>query len=181
MSRINTVTPESATGKTKELFDGIQAKFGRIPNVFTLMGNSPAVLEGYLKFSESLNSGILDPKLRELIAISVAETNVCEYCLSAHVAIGKSIGLSDAEVELGREQRSADPKFNAALRFVRIMVTSRAEMSESDLNDLKAAGYSDAEVAEILAAVGLNIFTNYFNHVTKPELDFPKIKTAFPV
>src|SRR5277367_5815531 len=133
MSRINAVTPENASGKTKELFDGIKGKLGRVPNVFTLMGNSPAVLEGYLKFSEALNGGVLDPKLRELIAISVAETNVCEYCLSAHVAIGKSIGLSNEEVELGREQRSNDPKFNSALRFVRIMVTSRAEMSDTDL------------------------------------------------
>jgi len=181
MNRINAVTPENATGKTKELYDGIKAKLGRVPNVFTLMGNSPAVLEAYLKFSEALSTGVLDPKLRELIAISVAETNVCEYCLSAHVAIGKSVGLSDEEVELGREQRSNDPKFNAALRFVRIMVTSRAEMNDSDLTDLKAAGFNDAEIAEILAVVGLNIFTNYFNHVTQPELDFPKVKTAFPV
>jgi uncharacterized peroxidase-related enzyme len=181
MNRINAITPENASGKTKELFDGIKGKLGRVPNVFQLMGNSPAVLEGYLKFSESLNGGVLDPKLRELIAISVAETNVCEYCLSAHVAIGKSVGLNEQEIELGREQRSENPKFNAALRFVRIMVTSRAEMSDSDLGDLKAAGFNDAEIAEILAAVGINIFTNYFNHITQPEVDFPKVKTAFPV
>ncbi|MBX9686800.1 MAG: carboxymuconolactone decarboxylase family protein [Candidatus Obscuribacterales bacterium] len=181
MSRLNVVTPESASGKTKELFDGIKAKLGRVPNIFTLMGNSPAALEAYLKFSEALAGGVLDAKLRELIAICVAETNVCEYCLSAHFAIGKSVGLNDEELALAREQRSNDPKFNAALRFVRIMVTSRAEMSDTDLVDLKAAGFSDAEVAEIIANVGLNLYTNYFNHIAKPEVDFPKVKTAFPV
>lgn len=181
MSRINAVTPENATGKTKELFEGIKGKLGRVPNVFQLMGNSPAALEAYLKFSEALAGGVLDAKLRELIAISVAETNVCEYCLSAHMAIGKSIGMTDEELSLAREQRSNNAKFNACLRFVRIMVTSRAEMNDSDLTDLKEAGFNDAEIAEIIANVSLNLYTNYFNHITKPEVDFPKVKTAFPV
>lgn len=181
MSRLNAVTLETATGKTKELFEGINKKLGRVPNVFQLMGNSPAALEAYLKMSEALAGGMLDAKLRELIAISVAETNVCEYCLSAHTAIGKSVGLTDEELSLAREQRSNDAKYNACLRFVRIMVTSRAEMNDSDLNDLKAAGFSDGEVAEIIANVGLNLYTNYFNHIAKPEVDFPKVKTAFPV
>ncbi len=181
MNRLNLVTPESATGKTKELFDGIKGKLGRVPNVFQLMGNSPAALEAYLKMSEALAGGMLDPKFRELLAITVAETNVCEYCLSAHTAIGKSVGLTDEELQLGREQRSNNPKFNAGLRFVRIMVTSRAEMNDSDLADLKAAGFSDGEIAEIIANVGLNLYTNYFNHIAQPEVDFPKVKTAFPV
>lgn len=181
MNRINPVTPEKATGKTKELFDGIKTKLGRVPNVFQLMGNSPAALEGYLNFSGALANGVLDPKLRELIAITVAETNVCEYCLSAHMAIGKSIGMTDAELSMAREQRSENPKFNAGLRFVRIMVTSRAEMNDTDLNDLKEAGFNDAEIAEVIANVALNLYTNYFNHITQPEVDFPKVKTAFPV
>lgn len=181
MNRLNPVKPENATGKTKELFDGINKKLGRVPNVFQLMGNSPAALEAYLNFSGALAGGVLDAKLREMIAISVAETNTCEYCLSAHVAIGKSIGMSEQELEFAREQRAEDPKFNAALRFVRIMVTSRAEMNDSDLADLKAAGYNDAEIAEIIANVALNLYTNYFNHIAQPEVDFPKVKTAFPV
>lgn len=181
MNRLSPVTPDKATGKTKELFDGINKKLGRVPNVFQLMGNSPAALEAYLKFSEALAGGVLDAKLREIIAIAVAETNTCEYCLSAHYAIGKSVGLTDAELELAREQRSENPKYHAALRFVRIMVTSRAEMADTDLTDLKAAGYNDAEVAEIVANVALNLYTNYFNHIAQPEVDFPKVKTAFPV
>lgn len=181
MSRLQSISPDTATGKTKEMFDGIKTKLGRVPNVFTHMANSPAVLEAYLGFSGALSGGMLDAKLRELIAIMVAETHVCEYCLSAHVAIGKMVGLSDEELKLARQQRSDNPKYNAALRFGRIMVTSRAEMSESDLTELKAAGFSDGEVAEIIANVCLNIFTNYFNHVVQPEVDFPKVATAFPV
>jgi len=181
MSRLNAVSVESSTGKAKELLEGINKKFGRVPNVFTLLGNSPAALEGYLKFSEALSGGVLDPKLRELIAIAVAEINTCEYCLSAHTAIGKSVGLTEQELAWAREQRSENAKFNSCLRFVRIMVTSRAEMNDSDLDDLKSAGFNDGEIAEIIANVAINLFTNYFNHIAKPEVDFPKVKTAFPV
>ncbi|MBY0357861.1 MAG: carboxymuconolactone decarboxylase family protein [Candidatus Obscuribacterales bacterium] len=181
MPRLQAVNPETATGKTKELFTGINGKLGRVPNVFLHMANSPAVLEAYLGFSGALAGGMLDAKLRELIAIMVAETHVCEYCLSAHVTLGKMAGLNDQELNLARQQRSENPKYNAALRFARIMVTKRAEMVDSDLDELKAAGFNDGEVAEIIANVALNIFTNYFNHVVQPEVDFPKVPTAFPV
>lgn len=181
MSRLNSVTPESADKKAGELLANIKGKFGRVPNVFSLMGNSGAALDAYLKFSEALSTGILDAKLRELIAVSVAESNECEYCLCAHTAIGKSVGLSEQELALVREHRSEDPKVDACLRFVRSMVVNRARMTESEVAELKSAGFNDAEIAEIIANVGLNLYTNYFNHVAEPEIDFPRVKTAAEV
>lgn len=181
MSRIAAVTPETATGKTKEMFDAINKKLGKVPNVFQHMANSPAVLEGYMSFSRALDGGVLPPKLRELIAITVAQINVCQYCLSAHMAIAKSIGMTEQELRLARDQRSDNDKWNAALKFVRQMVTTDAEMKEADVSEVKAAGFSDGEVAEIIAVVSLNQFTNYFNLIVQPEIDFPKIETAFPV
>lgn len=181
MSRIAAVTPETATGKTKEMFDAINKKLGKVPNVFQHMANSPAVLEGYMSFSRALDGGVLPPKLRELIAITVAQINVCQYCLSAHMAIAKSIGMTEQELRLARDQRSDNDKWNAALKFVRQMVTTDAEMKEADVSEVKSAGFSDGEVAEIIAVVSLNQFTNYFNLIVQPEIDFPKIETAFPV
>lgn len=180
MSRIQAIAPEQATGKAKELYEGIEKKLGKVPNVFRHMANSPAVLEAYLGFSGALSTGVLEPKVREMIAITIAEINSCEYCLSAHVAIGKSVGMKDDEISLAREQRAQDPKVNAILKFVRHVVLSRAEVTDSEVEALKAAGCNDAEIAEIIANVGLNLFTNYFNHVVKPEVDFPKVPAAFP-
>jgi len=181
MSRIAAVNPENATGKTKEIFDAINKKLGKVPNIFQHMANSPAVLEGYMSFSRALDGGSLPPKLRELIAITVAEINVCQYCLSAHMAIAKSIGMTEQELKLARDQRSDNDKWNAVLKFVRQMVTTDAEMKDDDIAEVKAAGFSDGEIAEIVAVVALNQFTNYFNLTVQPEIDFPKIETAFPV
>lgn len=179
-TRIQPVDTESATGATKEVLDAVKAKLGRVPNIFQLMGNSPAAVKGYLSFNEALSHGVLSPKLREQIAITVAEVNRCEYCLSAHYAIGKSIGMTGAELEDARLERSSDPKSDAALTFVRSMLNRKGDITEASIDTLKSVGMTDAEITEIIANVALNVFTNYFNLFAKTEVDFPRIPTAFP-
>ncbi len=178
--RIKAVDVAAATGETKDALDAVTAKMGRVPNVFQLMANSPAAVKGYLAFNEALSHGVLSPKLREQIAITVAEVNRCEYCLSAHYAIGKSIGMTDAELEAAREERAFDPKSDAALTFVRSMLNRQGDITEASIDTLKSVDMTDAEIAEIIANVSLNVFTNYFNIYAKTELDFPRIPTAFP-
>jgi len=181
MPRIKAVDPATATGEAKKTLDAVQQKMGRVPNIFQLMANSPAAVQGYLNFSEALSKGLLDPQVRERIAIVCAETNHCQYCLSAHVAIGKAVGLSDDELTRAREIRSADPKTTAALTFVRNLILRRADLPNDDLELLREAGFTDGEICEIVANVALNIFTNYFNHIAQTEVDFPKVELAFPV
>jgi alkylhydroperoxidase family enzyme len=106
---------------------------------------------------------------------------MCEYCLSAHVAIAKSIGMPDAEIEKARTERSSDPKSDAILTFVRAVVVRRADITDAYMEQLREAGVTDAEIAEIVANISLNVFTNYFNVIAKTENDFPKVKLAFPV
>lgn len=180
-SRLKPVDINAASGSTKEVLDAVKAKMGRVPNIFQLMANSPAAVKGYLNFSEALSGGVLSAKLREQIAITCAEVHVCEYCLSAHHAIGKSIGMTDAELQEARVERASDPKSDAALSLTRLLLTRRGDIPDSSLEPIRAAGLSDAEIAEIVANVGLNVFTNYFNLLAKTELDFPQVKTAFPV
>lgn len=175
MARLIAVDPAKATGKAKELLDVVKAKIGMTPNMMRTMANSPAVLEGYLGFSAALAGGSLNPKLREQIALAVAESNSCEYCLSAHTAIGKMVGLGEIEITESRKAASNDPRVNAALKFARIVVARRGEVTDDDLGYIRQAGYSDGEIAEIIANVVLNIFTNYFNHIAQTEVDFPKV------
>ncbi len=182
MARLQTITQETATGRAKDVLDSVQKKMGRVPNIFSLMANSPAAVQGYLNFSGALADGLLDAKIRESIAIVCAQTNECEYCLSAHTAIGKSIGMTDEELKLAQQVTSKDPKADAAIKFARWLILRKAEdVSDEDIANLKAAGLNDGEIAEIVANVALNIFTNYFNHVAQTEVDFPKVKLAFPV
>ncbi len=175
MARLTAIDPAKATAKGKELLDKVKMKLGVAPNLMRTMVNSPAVLEAYLNFSGALAGGFLSAGLRERIALAVAETNSCEYCLSAHTAIGKMVGLGDDEIIDSRESHSTDPRIDTALKFARTIVTSRGEVTDNDLNLVRDAGYTEGEIAEIIANVVLNIFTNYINHAAQTEIDFPKV------
>lgn len=174
MPRIQPLQPETATGPAKELLDAARKKMGRVPNILKTMAHSPAALRAYMDFSATLAGGLLPAKTREAIALAVGEANGCEYCVAAHSALGKMAGLDPEEITRSRRGESADSKTNAALRLARRIIDTKGFVSDDDLAAVRQAGWSDAEIAEIVAAVSLNIYTNYFNHVAETESDFPK-------
>lgn len=176
MPRIEAIDPKEATGKARELLDGVKAKIGSVPNLMRTFANSPAALEGYLNFSGALGSGSLSARLREQIALAVADANNCEYCLSAHTAIGKMVGLNENELIASRRASSTDARTDAALKFAHQIVVKRGEVLDSEVQAVREAGYNDGEIVEIVANVALNIFTNYFNHIARTTVDFPKVK-----
>jgi len=178
MPRINAIDPAGATGKAKELLDAVKAKLGLVPNMTRTMAHSPAVLEGYLNFSGALGEGTLNARLREQIAITVAEANGCEYCLSAHTAIAKLVGLDEAALTSSRQAKSSDARTEAALKFAQAVVKSKGRVTDGDLKAVRDAGYGDGEINEIIANVAINLFTNYFNNATQVEVDFPKVSIA---
>src|SRR5262245_37036890 len=178
MSRIKTVDPTNATGKAKELLDAVQSQLGVTPNMMRAMANSPAVLQAYLGFNAALAEGALDGKVREQIALAVAEANTCSYCLSAHTVLGKGAGLSEDDISKSRNAEASDPKVTAALKFAKLLVSKRGEVSDADFAQLTKAGLSAGESAEVIANVVLNIFANYFNLAAQTEIDFPKVVPA---
>lgn len=172
---LKAIQPETATGKAKELLDGVHAKLKMTPNMMRVMANSPAVLQGYLSFSGALAGGALDAKLREEIALEVGEQNACQYCVSAHTALGKMAGLTNAEIQAAREGESNSTKNAASLQLAKTIVADRGHIDEGQLEKARRAGLTDPEIAEVIAHVALNVFTNYFNNVAGVEVDFPKI------
>ena len=178
MQRINSINPGQATDKAKKLLDGVQSALGMTPNLMRTLANSPAALEAYLRFDAALGTGVLDRKFREQIALAVAQANSCEYCLSAHSAIGASIGLTDDEMAASRASHAADAKRDAGLQFAQSVVVQRGEVSNAAVELVRKAGYSDAEITEIVANVAVNIFTNYFNQIAQTEVDFPRVPVA---
>ena len=176
MNRITQIDPSQATGKTKQLFDGVQAKLGIVPNLFRVFGNSTAALEGYLNFSGSLAGGVLNAKIREQIALAVAEINYCGYCLSAHTYIGGKVGLNQHEIEAARKVSGTDDRTTAILNLARSIVMQRGELSETEFAAAREAKLTDAEIVETVANVALNILTNYLNHVAQTVVDFPEVK-----
>ena len=147
-----------------------------IPNITRAMANAPAVLDGYLALSGALSKGALSPKQREQIALTVGQANGCEYCLAAHSALGKMVGLTSEQILDSRRGTAVDPKSDALLRFARQVVEQQGRITDDDLNAARSAGLSDAVLAEAVANVALHIFTNYFNHVAETDIDFPSVE-----
>jgi uncharacterized peroxidase-related enzyme len=173
MERIASVTKEKAMPEVREIYQNIEKKLGRIPNIFLNMGNSPAVLQGFFALSDAADKTSLSPKLREQIALVVSQTNDCNYCLSAHSAIAKSTGLNEESILQARRGEAQDLKTQAILRFAKAIVDKKGHLSSSEVEKLKDAGVSDRELVEIILVINLTIFTNYFNHITDPKIDFP--------
>lgn len=175
MARLTALNPEATEGKSKELFNAVKGKMGMVPNMMRTMGNSPAVLNGYLGFSAALNSATLDPKLRELVSLMVANENGCDYCNSAHSFIGGKIGLNTEVLAQARSGVSSDEKTHAALEFAKAILDTKGNVSDYEIEKFKKAGFGEEQIAEMIAAVSLSIFTNYFNNVVKTDIDFPKL------
>lgn len=174
MSRLDLISPDAATGKAKDLLAAVNAKLGLVPNMTRAMANSPAVLEGYLQLSGSLGHGALSPKVREQLALAISEINGCDYCLAAHSAVGKMVGLTSDQIQDSRLGAAIDPKTDALLRFARRVTEARGRVSNGDLDEVRQAGFDDGAIAEVVAHVALNVFTNYFNNVVETDVDFPR-------
>ncbi len=180
MSRIPTpATVADAPEKSQPLLQGVEKSLGSVPNLFRLVANSPATLEGYLGFNGALGKGQLSAATRERIALAIANTNGCDYCNSAHTFLAKTLAkLDDAEVAANRAGSSTDAKAHAAVSFAVKVASKRGHVSSTDVAEVRAAGYSDAEVVEIVGHVALNVFTNYVNETFKTEIDFPVVEVA---
>jgi uncharacterized peroxidase-related enzyme len=181
VSRIAIPSLEASPDASRPLLDAVTRQLGSAPNMFRLLGQSPAALEGYLGLSGALGKGALDARTRTRIAMLVAELNRCDYCLSAHTYLGKHLAkLDDAELSANRDAASSDPRAAAALRFARAVVLERGRVSAAALEAVKAAGHTDAQVIEIVLHVAVNTLTNYVNNVAGTDVDFPAVAHRAP-
>ena len=177
MSRLNTpATVDASPEGSRPSLTAVAKSLGSVPNLFRVVGNSPAALKGYLGLSDALSGAKLDSRTQERIALAVAEINGCGYCLSAHTYLGRNVAkLDDAEINANRNGASNDIKADAAVRFAAQIVRARGHVTDAELDTVRSAGYSDAEVVEIVLAVALNTFTNYVNEVAGTDIDFPRV------
>jgi uncharacterized peroxidase-related enzyme len=179
MTRLTALNPDEATGKTKELFNAVQSKLGMVPNMMRTMGNSPALLEGYLDLSAALSHGTLGLKSGALLALTIAENNACNYCLSAHTFIGKNlVHIDDDTLTKARNANAADIKTDAILKFATQLLNKKGLVNDGDVNAAKNGGLTEAEIAEVVGHVALNVLTNYFNNTANTVNDFPVVEVA---
>jgi uncharacterized peroxidase-related enzyme len=178
MSRLAIPTRDTAPAESRPLLDAVHKKFGVIPNLFRVLALSPASLQGLLSFDDA-NSKALDLKTRERIAIAVAQVNGCDYCLSAHTYIGTNLAkITTEDAVLNRKGSSTDPQASAAVRFAARVAERRGNVSDADIASVKAAGYSEAQIVEIVSLVAQNVLTNFRNNVAQAEIDFPVLRAS---
>lgn len=180
MSRIPTpASIEAAPEAARPLLEAVNKQLGVVPNLFRLVATSPATLEGFLGLSGALGKGKLNLATREGIALAVAQANRCGYCLAAHTYIGANMAKQSAEeLALNRRGSSGNAKEAAAIGFALAIVQKRGQVSEAEIAAVRAAGYSDAELLEIVAHTALNTLTNYINEVFATDIDFPTVALA---
>ena len=176
--RMTPIDPAAAHGQAKDLLSAVQAKLGVTPNMMRTMAHSPAVLEGYLALSSALAKGALPADIREQLALAIGQMNGCEYCVSAHTLLGKGAGLAPEQIISARHGNARDPKAKAALTLARNIVERHGDITDQQLAAARAAGLGDAEIAEVVAHVAMNVLTNYFNELVHTEIDFPRVAMA---
>jgi len=175
MSRIPAVSPSAATADQAALFDAIAARLGMVPNFLRVFAQSPAALRAFLGLHGIAGEGALDAATRERIALAVAQQNGCAYCVSAHTAIGRKAGLTGAEMDANRAGSSQDERAAAAVVFARALVAHMGDVTTAELMAVRAAGYDDAEIVEIITHVGMNILTNLLGKASQVDIDFPRV------
>jgi uncharacterized peroxidase-related enzyme len=178
MSRLVIPARDDVPKASKPILDTVQKQLGVVPNMFRLIAQSPAALQGFSSNNASL-AKTLDVKTRERIALAVAQANACDYCLSAHAYLGLNLAkISPEEIALNRAGGSGDAKANAAVRFATKIVRKRGHVSDADVGAVRDAGFSDGEIVEIIAVVAENIFTNLLNIVAETDIDFPVVRAV---
>jgi uncharacterized peroxidase-related enzyme len=178
MPRIQPIDPANAPAAAQPMLEGLNKKMGRVPNIFKTMAQAPSVLEAYMTFSGAMAKSSLPATLREQIALACAGATNCDYCASAHTVIGKGAGLNDDQTAHALQGRADDTRAQAAITFARALIAAPKVVTDAQFDALRNAGFNDAEIMEIVAVISLNLFTNFFNHVTDPDVDFaPIIRT----
>ncbi len=173
--RVSTVTPEKASKEVKELYDALQKKMGRLPNMVLHLGHSSEALKAFINMSGAASHTSLNPKLREEIALSISQIDNCTYCLAAHSALARSHGVPDQEILMARKGEAKDPKTQAILKFAKSVIEKRGHVSDEEVKMLRAAGVSEKELVEIILVISESVYTNYLNIILNTAIDYPEV------
>jgi uncharacterized peroxidase-related enzyme len=169
MTRIEPIELEQATGKGRELLDELTARGGEPGPMVRAMANAPALLRGYLDLNRAMKRTHLDRRIVERINLAVHEWLACEYCLVAHTRAARHLGLTDADIELARQGTATDPKIATMVAYGQQVIAAPGEVTDTQIEELRAHGYTDEQIAEVVGLVALQLLTGGLNLVAGIE------------
>lgn len=178
MPRSTALKPDQVPAESKPTLDAFTRNIGFTPNMMATFAQSPIAFNAWAGLLGGLSKA-LDVKTRDSIGLVVSEVNGCNYCLTVHSFTAEHMAkLSAEEIIMARKGRANEPRRDAAVQFARKVIEARGNVTDADLQAVRAAGYSDANVMEIVALVAMYSLTNFFNNVFDPEKDFPPVTPA---
>ena len=173
MKKISVPTRDQVSPDSQLLFDVLQKRAGKVPNLYATMGHSAFALKGFMNLEDTLNGGVFSAKEREAIALVVSEVNSCEYCLAGHTILAMKRGFSKEETLDIRRGQVADPKLNSIIQLAKAVTESRGKSADEYLTAFYDAGFDDGAVMELIGLVMVRLFTNYVFALTNVPIDFP--------
>jgi uncharacterized peroxidase-related enzyme len=172
MLKFTVHTIDSAPETAKPILEQLQQGFGFVPNLAATMAGSPAVLEAYVGLVGSFGRSSFGPIERELIAMTTSFENSCNYCMAAHSTFAKAQGASEADLEAIRAGKPPDDLLLAALvHFTRQLVHKQGQVSDADIQDFLRAGFTEAQILEVLIGISQSNMANLIYRLTGASLD----------
>ncbi len=165
MARIAPVEVQTAQGRAKELLTELQSRGTEPGPMVRAMANAPALLRGYVDLSRAMKRSHLDRRISERIALAVQEWLGCRYCVAAHEAAARELGLSEADIALARQGTATEARIAAIVAFGQQVIAAPAEIDDAQVDALRALGYSDEQIIEVVGLVSLQLLTGGFNLV----------------
>lgn len=173
MKNLEILSREQAPANAQAIFDNLKQKLGMVPNLYATAANSPSALQGILEYGATLGKGALSQKEIEAIALVVSQVNGCDYCLSAHTAVGKMVGYSEEQTLQLRKAAIEDEKLRALTTLAKAIAETKGRPEQGLVDNFFAAGYSKAALVDVLGFVAVNTFNNYLNNLVETTIDFP--------
>jgi uncharacterized peroxidase-related enzyme len=165
-------TPENAPTETAETLRAINDRIGFVPNVFAVMGATPAALNGFAALNRSFGETSLSLTEREIVQLAASVENVGAYCVAGHTSFAKKQGVAKKIVEAVRTRGVIDdPKLAALHNFTRLIVIHRGNLPEGELEQFLDAGYSNTQLLEVILGICVKMFSNLSDNVLGFPLD----------
>jgi uncharacterized peroxidase-related enzyme len=172
MSDFKLHTAETVPEAAKETLDRVEKSFGMIPNLAWVMAEAPALLKGYFTLNDLFAESSFSAGECQVISLCISHWNQCHYCVPAHSFLAKQAQVAPEIVTAIREDKPLpEEKWEALRRFIYILLEKRGYADEADLQAFYQAGFTLENVLEVILGIGLNILSNYTNHIAKTPID----------
>ncbi|OBI83223.1 carboxymuconolactone decarboxylase family protein [Mycobacterium sp. 1245805.9] len=178
MSAISTAESSTAGPDQLQARAEIGRRWGRVPNLGAVLALSLPMTRAVLAFDDALSEGGIGGGEAEQLAIAVSHENGCAYCLAAHSAAARAYGVAAEDIAAARTGHASDPKTAAALRFAQELVRTRGHVDDEQLAAVRAAGWRDADIIELVGHALSTTLSNYLHHLSKVPVDYPPVEFA---